>query len=228
MLLDSSQVKDKIEFYSKHDTRAWFYSAFATRPALEWIERLRSNKARLLIRGRVDDFLSGASDIGAVKYALELGWEVRFSSVIHFKVYFFDKILIVGSSNFTAKGLALVPNHNLEFNAEEPITPDSIVLAEKLWGQGQEINIETIGRMYDYLSMLDTNDGHSIPNDWPEEVLPVVERDMYCSDFPQSIYGEGNCPLNIKSFEDLNASIAYQWIIQVVKENNMTWHLSIT
>lgn len=207
--------------------RLWCYSAFATKIAVTWINDIYNQPCRLLLRGRVDDFISGASDLQAIEHALNSGWEVRFSTMVHFKVYLFDESLIVGSSNLTARGLALIPNNNDELNTEAKITDDDLVLAERLWSQGRMVDLEAVHRMREYLASLDYHDSESVPNEWPEDVLPIVERDMYCSDFPQVMYGKGDCTLNLKSFADLQASVSYQWILAEVKENKGSAHFGL-
>lgn len=227
MLLTGDQAKERIEQQAKTSSRFWCYSAFVTRMAVSWINDIFAQPGRLLVRGRVDDFIQGASDLDAVEQALHARWEVKFSTMVHFKVYFFDEQLIVGSSNLTARGLALIPNNNDELNTETDITTDDLVLAERLWSQGRTIDLESVIRIREYLASLEHQDTESVPNEWPEDVLPIVERDMYCSDFPQAVYGEGDCPLNLKSLTDLQASIAYQWILKVVKENDGSAHFGL-
>ena len=227
MLITGDQAKERIQQRAESSSRLWCYSAFVTKPAVEWVKSIYGESCRLLVRGRVDDFITGGSNLDAIENALNAGWEVRFSSMVHFKVYFFDDSLIVGSSNLTGRGLALVPNNNDELNTEVSIDNDDLLLAEHLWSQGRIISLEIINRMRDYLSSLEHHDAESVPNEWPEEVLPVVERDMYCSDFPQSVYGQGECVLNLKSLEDLQDTVSYQWILSVVKENDGSAHFGL-
>lgn len=50
---------------------------------------------------------------------------------------------------------------------------------------------------------------------------------MCCSDFFQSVYRHGDCPLNLKSFTDLKTSFAYQWILKIVQENERSAHFGL-
>jgi len=222
MLLDAINTKLRIEEISKTSSRCWCFSAFATISAVSWIVNQHKYPGRLLIRGRPDDFLSGASSFEALGMALASGWDVKISSAIHVKVYFFDDSVVAGSGNLTGKGMALVPNNNDELNLEAAISSEDIKLAEHLWGQGVLVSERSLERMVSWLDEFDQQSDSLVkaPSSWPEEILPVESRDLYCSDFPQSPYSvAGDEYFQVSSFGALESKFAYLWLRNAVEQN---------
>ena len=219
MLLDSLTTTDLIERRVQTTDRLWCYSAFSTTTAVRWIRSIYDGPCRLLIRGRVDDFLNGASDINALSEAIDCGWEVRISTAIHFKLYVFDDTFIVGSSNLTGKGLALVPNENDELNIESSMTDSDLDLIESLWLQGQPVSSDTVKKMEDYLVTVSNQHSDTVPNDWPDTIMPDTTRDMYCADFPQLPFGDNHNNLNVSAYSDLIGLISYKWLLKTVSDN---------
>lgn len=172
-----------------------------------------------MLRGRVDDFVAGASDLNALREALAAGWEVRISTAIHMKVYFFDEEMVTGSSNLTSKGLALTPNSNEELNVKTKIDSSDIELADVIWEQAIPISEEDIEKMEEYLLNFDGAPASEIPLLWPEEILSKESRNMYCADFPQSSFEKGCSSFSVKSYADLSSSVPYQWLVKAVKDN---------
>lgn len=224
MLLNAIRTKYLIEKLCSNSERCWCFSAFATTHAVSWIinQHKHQSPGRLLVRGRPDDFLSGASTFEALSIALAGGWDVKISSAIHVKVYFFDDSLIAGSGNLTGKGMALVPNNNDELNLESEISPEDLKLAEHLWVQGVSVDASTLERMVHWIDEIKQQNDMLVDNvsSWPNDILPLEDRDLYCSDFPQKPYSANNDEyFKVSNFNDLESKLAYSWLRKVIEQN---------
>ena len=91
-------------------------SPFIKRDALEaLIERFPPDSARVIVRWRMDDLLSGVSDIEIFDVLDELGLSLYINQNIHLKVFQFSSgSAYCGSSNITGKGLSLNKPYNDE------------------------------------------------------------------------------------------------------------------
>lgn len=75
------------------------------------------NSKKLLVRFRLEDILSGLSDIELYEYCKQNGWDFYIRFDLHAKTYIFDKKrCILGSSNLTGKGLGFETNGNYELS----------------------------------------------------------------------------------------------------------------
>lgn len=72
---------------------------------------------KLLVRFRLEDILSGVSDIELYEYCKQNGWDFYIRFDLHAKTYIFDKKrCILGSSNLTGRGLDFEINGNYELS----------------------------------------------------------------------------------------------------------------
>lgn len=75
------------------------------------------NSKKLLVRFRLEDILSGASDIELYEYCKQNGWDFYIRFDLHAKTYIFDKKrCIIGSSNLTGRGLEFGITGNYELS----------------------------------------------------------------------------------------------------------------
>jgi hypothetical protein len=219
MLLSAEESGRLIDELASYASRCWCYSAFVTTQAVHLVTQSFRGSGRLLLRGRVDDFVSGASDLNALREALAAGWDVRISTAIHMKVYFFDEDMVTGSSNLTSKGLALTPNFNEELNVRTKIDSSDIELADVIWEQAIPISEADLVKMEEYLLNFDSAYTSEIPLLWSPEIVSKESRNMYCADFPQASFEKGCSSFSVKSYADLSSSIPYQWLVKAVEEN---------
>jgi len=215
MLLGAESIRINLEEQFATSDRCWLYSAFFTMPAARWVFSCRKHgeKPRILMRGALADFVAGASSFSAVRLALHSGWEVGFSSALHAKVYIFDKVVYAASANLTSRGLALLGDGNQELGLSADIHEQDLLLVEKLWWQRIHINESIVDRLEAYLKNLDLVRGGAFEQ-WPEDLLKE-ERDLYCSDFPQSIDDP-----NFDSVAKLKSSEAYRWLISELSDSD--------
>lgn len=83
------------------------------------------SKKTLIVRWRLGDFVSGASDLDTFAVATELGWDLYMNSHLHAKALFTGKNAIISSANMTDRGMAGSPpqgNYELGVCIEETET----------------------------------------------------------------------------------------------------------
>ncbi len=216
MLLPTAELKSRLRQQFLDSRRCWIYSAFVSQYGIDFVleHRHEFTSDRLLVRCDLKDVVTGACSLPALKSALDAGFEVRLSSALHVKLYFFDETLFVGSANLTGKGLALVGYCNDELSTEGKPTARDAEIAENLWSQGTEINHARLIEMQEFIDQLDAVSSSGIAS-WPESIF-VEERDLYCSDFPQNTTADSFRWSDIERFK---VSSAYLWLIRSVEEN---------
>ncbi len=216
MLLPTAELKSRLQQQFSDSRRCWIYSAFISQPGIDFVlgHRHEFSSDRLLVRCDLRDVMTGACSLAALKSALDAGFEVRLSSALHVKLYFFDEKLFVGSANLTGKGLALIGYCNDELSTEGEPTARDAEIAENLWSQGTEINHARLVAMQKFIEQLDTVSNNT-PASWPDAIF-VEERDLYCSDFPQNTTADS---FRWNDIEKFKVSPAYLWLISSVEEN---------
>lgn len=217
MLLPSLRYRQQLEDELGTSRRGFFYSAFFTSEGAKWLSGNRNltKDDRLLVRALPADFIAGACSFDAISYVLERGLPVRMSSALHAKVYAFDSSVFTGSANLTAKGLALAEDSNLEIGVKANVSSDDLELLDHLWAQAIVLDSETLVRMEDHIREIVDDDFRSaqVQISWPDDIV-VEERDMYCSDFPQTFPSDD---LRWSSFVTLRQTIAYKWLLAQVE-----------
>ena len=64
-----------------------------------------------------EEYITGATDLNAIMALQDFGFEVRMLPFLHAKIYIIDnKTLMLGSANFTNRGLGLGKTQNREIN----------------------------------------------------------------------------------------------------------------
>ena len=218
MLIDSSSLRGELENYFKVSKICFCYSAFFTDSAAVWFlkNRLKKENTRVLLRGRPDDFLRGASTISAIKMILEKDIEIKISSALHAKIYVFDNIIYAGSANLTAKGMALCENPNIEFGMNGNPTKRDLAIVENLWDQANRIDNRKLQIMQNYLDGVQTANLKEKPTQmvWPDEIISET-RDLYCSDFPIDLNDDD---VRWSNREHFLSSLSYNWLLNTVKK----------
>jgi hypothetical protein len=114
-------------------------SAFATTVGLESLlistpESLR--RKEIHVRWQVDDLLSGASDLAVYDVAKERGFAVFMQPALHAKFLLADRErLIVGSANFTGRGLGLFSQTSTEVGISTVVQGTELMLLESILAQ---------------------------------------------------------------------------------------------
>jgi len=121
-------------------------SPFVTKDAVELPPHGRRRTIHLITRFNLEDFLSGVSDLSALKHLVESGAKIRGVKGLHSKLYIFDnRSVIVSSANLTRGGLF----NNLEFGVyieRKRIVEEAIEYFKRLWGKGAKFSFRKVIR----------------------------------------------------------------------------------
>lgn len=219
MLLTGSQLRDRLETQLKTSFCCRIFSGFFTLPAARWIidNRISGRECIIVTRGLVEDFTSGASSLDAIQAALNAGYDVGISTALHAKIYAFDETLYSGSSNLTAKGLALTENANDELSVGAPITDRDNSLLDNIWSQSVKVDDAKLKKMRDYIDEASRGlaDKRIKTLGWPDDIF-AERRDLYCSDFPQSFPATER---QWSTSEEIMQSLGYRWLERFVADN---------
>ena len=218
MLLDTSRFRIHLEQQLEKSTRFLCYSAFFTEPAAKWFIKYRKIQKNdcLLVRALPDDFINGSCSFDAIRLILDHELSVRRSPAFHAKVYAFDDIAYIGSANLTAKGLALIDQHNQELGSKVSITSDDVKLLENLWNKAEQITLEKLDEMEKFCEQyLNKNTKSDKTLIWPKEIFNET-HDIYCSDFPQDY---PSAEIKWQTKENLQNSSAYIWLKNNIQDN---------
>jgi hypothetical protein len=230
-LLDAVCTKNAIEELFDSKNEQIFLSAFFTDSAFEWLRELAGESPlRIVVRARPNDLMLGATDLNAIRRAVECGWDIRFISVLHAKVYLMGRHVIVGSGNLTSNGMHLMGKGNLELNSIIDASQDSVSLVKSVYDEAMPFDDEVLNKMEVYLrsgcELLTVDDW------WPPEILPEIERALFCNDFPQNSCGNDKLEEGVWSGIDrflvdgdveraaqaLQITRAYGWLLSSVKQ----------
>ena len=219
MLLTASQLRDRLEAQLKTSFSCRIFSGFFTLPAALWTIQNRNPRyeCKIVTRGLVEDFISGASSLDALQAVLDAGYEVGISTALHAKIYAFEESLYSGSSNLTAKGLALTNQANDELSVEAQITDQDKTLLSNIWTQSVKIDHIILKKMKEHIEPITTKreDERNWSLTWPEGIFSE-SRDLYCSDFPQSFPDASG---KWSTSEEIMQSLSYKWLEELVALN---------
>lgn len=231
-LLDTDQTRNVLQSLLHSSNSLICFSAFFTSPAFDWVNSVSSDlDVSLVVRGRVDDFLSGSSSISAVESAVAAGWKVHFHSALHAKVYVFEETLVVGSGNLTSNGLNLLSGRgNIEFSVSTRRTPEISSLIDQVLSSATKVGEDEVKRMRKFLESQKTQSEAAV--EWPPNILETQRSAVFCSDFPMSgirgdpslleepwrsivmLMAEGNAS---SAKAKLESSVAYCWIRRTIE-----------
>lgn len=120
LLLNEKELAESLPLLiTEAQTRVVLVSCFLKCSALAWIDRVIPSgvSVEIVTRWRKEDLLTGSSDIEAYEFARDRSWSLAVDLNLHAKAILIDtKTLIIGSSNYTSRGLGLSSNSNHEIN----------------------------------------------------------------------------------------------------------------
>lgn len=135
-LISNAELVAQLEAMLPKCKNLTIISAFVTQPAISWLGNLfdhQQSKVQIVGRFTPNDFISGASDINALRMALDRDYAIKALENLHAKIYQIDRDTIFnGSANLTGKGLALLSDGNLESCSKVDACEDSLRFIEKL------------------------------------------------------------------------------------------------
>jgi len=219
-------------------------SAFLTLGALEYfyhkfIDNKFSGECEFLARWRLDDLLNGASSLEVFKFLQERNIPLYIKNDFHGKIYSVGgKGLLIGSHNFTRKGLGLASNSNDEFGVilEESSSNNQII--EKVFSNSTLVTQSLYEEISQFILTCSKSKNESVA--WPDSIKAQLERsnlDHFLInewlhsknplDKNTQEYEHDLSLLNLNSSNDMtdikNAfceSIPYRWLSNVLSSHN--------
>ncbi|TMO90386.1 phospholipase D family protein [Pseudoalteromonas ruthenica] len=214
-------------------------SAFVSFSGLQWlIDYLPQTNIKVIIIGRFlpTDFISGASDLCALREAIKNGYEVRALSNLHAKIYQIDNYLIFnGSANLTGKGLSIVAYGNLEACTRIENCEESKSFIARIVESATLLDGSTLEKMEKFLEQFKGSEVENTPASWPNNIISESTA-LFVSDFPLAQPGffvkeyELNQSLPFAQVESVKTDFylavstfkktkAYRWLKEQIKKN---------
>ena len=183
-LFSGAEFRRHFEVACARGTTLTIVSAYVTLPAIDWLSKFWKLDCRLLCRLKASDLYQGASDIEALKMALNLGWDVFFDESVHSKIYLVDSgPLFLGSANMTSNGIGLASNSNSETMTSISPSREDVAYISDLFDNAQCIDMQLIQKMEDFINQFSPVVGANKPTKWPEYIFPEISV-LKVSDFP--------------------------------------------
>jgi len=233
----------------KDCSRLVICSAFLTLGALEYfynkfIDNKFSGDCEFLARWRLEDLLSGASSLEVFEFLQERNIPLYIKNDFHGKIYSVsDKGLLIGSHNFTRKGLGLASDSNDEFGVilEESVSNNQII--EKVFSNSTLVTQSLYEEISKFILTCSKSKNESAV--WPDSIKIQLEKSNL-ENFLINEWLHSKSPLdkdapgfehdfsllNLNSSNDMadikNAfceSIPYRWLNNVLgSHNNEIYH----
>lgn len=190
-LLSADEAKIRCEQMMSSANSGVILSAFFSVPAANWILSLKPKNLTVVIRGRLADFRSSAASLEAIRLLLDNEHRVFFNFALHAKVFYFQKQILVGSSNLTANGLNLLENGgNLELSTIVSATEENQRLLRRITDTSIEIDKKLLCKLQDFVSTL-KDQQKDIHEKWPLTFFDEdQDRAIWCSDLPSYDYNQ--------------------------------------
>jgi hypothetical protein len=207
------------------------FSAFIKRDAIEWMsQNIRSDvDVCVMSRWRLNDILSGVSDLSVYQYCRSRGWRFGIDLNLHAKTYIFDGThVLIGSSNITNSAFGLARKSNNEIGvAITPIIEDlsklSAIESNAFW-----LDDETFSEIEACVTSEIDGGSDTLSAEWPSELMVKITcpiETLWVMDLPQmpsslavgTIGGEQS----LRS-EFLNSRV-YSWIIRNLETEDHTY-----
>lgn len=148
---------------------------------------------KLLVRFRLEDLLSKASDVDLYEYCKKNGWELYIRFDLHAKTYIFDKKrCILGSSNLTGRGLGFGIIGNVEFSGVFDIDESDISKIELLFDNSLKVDDELFSQLKDEYenAKIQLNSNTNIQScTWSKKIYDKLVPNlkvMFSYDFPST------------------------------------------
>lgn len=214
-------------------------SAFCKLDALKNLESHINScvlEKKLLVRFRLSDLISNATDFEILEYCLSNGWKVFIRFDLHAKTYIVDNSRgIIGSANMTTRGLELKNSGNYEMASFVKVEEDDIYKIEALFENSIKVTDEIIKIMKKQYEEAKKNGKDVESVEWSDEIKNLVQpkvNTLFSYDLPETdrtdfYYGEKIGFLDILYDENIentkNAfllSNCYKWLTNILKEND--------
>lgn len=214
-------------------------SAFCKLDALKKIEAhinpVVSDK-RILVRFRLLDIVSGATDFDILNYCISHGWKVHIRFDLHAKTYIVDNSRgITGSANMTSSGLDMNGAGNYEMASFVKIEQGDIQKIENLFDNSIVVTEKIIKTLKKQYEVAKNNIPINKNLEWSSEIknLAITKvKTLFSYDLPDSenvnfhsgekidfldFITDGNIETVKNVFMSSNC---YKWLFNILVENN--------
>ncbi len=207
------------------------FSAFIKRDAIEWVSQNIGDDVDVCVmcRWRLNDILSGVSDLSVYQYCRSRGWRFGIDLNLHAKTYIFDSThVLIGSSNITNSAFGFARKSNNEIGvAITPIIEDlsklSMIENNAFW-----LDDETFSKIEACVASQENRGSDTFSAEWPNDLMVKITcpiETLWVMDLPQmpsslaveTIGGEQS----LRS-EFLNSRV-YSWIVRKLKTEDHTY-----
>ncbi len=215
-------------------------SAFLRSEVLKWVRELVPENVNVSIvsRWRIDDLLSGTSDLEAYKIARKSKWSFHIDSDLHAKSVLVDsKTLFLGSANMTSKGIHLFGYGNNELGIKLSATEDESARIKSYIHNSYHLTYPMFLEMKNFIESIDIDKNKSIIK-WPkvisECISPSVNQlwidecfftsfDNFHNKISLDNYRHDTELFNseVPNKEVLMNSRLFKWLDNVIKASNM-------
>jgi hypothetical protein len=169
--------KEIVREFENADKEVLFVSPYITSKIVEIITSAKKNNEKLTYRLVTlppgIEYVNGATDPKALLTLSEAGFRIRMLERLHAKVYLFDqKIMYLGSANFTSNGFGLNKLSNEEILLKQQISQNQAkLLSKQFWDEAIPVKIteEWFNEVEDYIQSLD----------FPKEKYQQMNRDIF-------------------------------------------------
>lgn len=189
-MLMSKEIKEQIAKEVEDSKESvMIITAFCKKEGIKFIEskvsKEISNK-RLIVRFRMEDIISGATDFSIYKLCEEFGWKMYIRFDLHAKTYIFDnKRCVTGSANLTGKGMVMESGGNYEIASVSEIERQDIGKIESLFQNALLMNEKIYEEMEHELEKVDREKAKYYK--WSENIISKFLPDikvLFTYDFP--------------------------------------------
>lgn len=214
-------------------------SAFCKLDALKKMEAhinpVVSDK-RILVRFRLLDIVSGATDFDILNYCMSRGWKVHIRFDLHAKTYIVDNSRgITGSANMTSSGLDMNGAGNYEMASFVKIEQGDIQKIKKLFDNSIAVTEKIIKTLKEQYELAKDNMMINKNLEWSSEIKNLVitkVKTLFSYDLPDSenvnfrsgdridfldFITDGNIETVKNVFMSSNC---YKWLFNILVENN--------
>ena len=238
MFVDSSNLSMELSKEFEAAQTITLISAFVTTPGVAFLNKHNRNNPKVLIIGRFlpSDFLFNASDLKALKLALNLNFEIRRLHNLHAKVFCIDqRVAYVGSANMTNKGLNLTNGGNVEATLKVSISCDLEAFINNTINASEILTLSDIELLEEHISSSNDLVGDELDKQWFEKLNENLDN-LNMNDLPHSYYSH---KVNLyKFFPELpfatiehtdniiekkvlfENTAVYRWLVNNLKESN--------
>lgn len=190
-VLISTDIKEQIANEVKTcDANLQIVTAFCKLEGLQFLENnINHNllEKKLMVRFRMEDIISGATDLSIYEYGKKNNWTIYIRFDLHAKTYIFDKKrCVMGSANLTNSGLQLSGNGNYEMANIFDIDSEDIRKIEILYANAIILDDGLYQKMRQELEAVERNSGKIYR--WSEGIQKLFLPDfstLFTYDFPE-------------------------------------------